>query len=120
MTPHNTDVMTTSHSAHPHPQVAHCTTMGEVRQHIDALDDKIVALLSERGGYVAQAARIKLRADQIVDLDRIERIVLRVRQMSLEQGAPEAVAEATYRAMIDAFIAFERGEFERLKAGGTP
>jgi isochorismate pyruvate lyase len=120
MTSHTTDTMTAVHSAHRHPQVAQCTTMTEVREHIDALDEKIIALLSERGGYVAQAARIKLRPDQIVDRDRIERIVLRVRQMSREQGAPEAVAEATYRAMIDAFIAFERGEFERLKAGGAP
>jgi hypothetical protein len=30
---------------------------------------------------------------------------------------PEAVVEATYRAMIDAFIAFEGREFARLHEG---
>ena len=97
--------------------VQHCDTMAEVRRHIDALDDRIVALLAERSGYVAQAARIKQRADQVYDQARIDFIVDRVKAMARAQGAPEAVMEATYRAMIAAFIEFERGEFTRLKEG---
>lgn len=97
------------------PTVRHCETMADVRRHIDALDDRIVALLAERGAYVAQAARIKQRADQILDTARIEFIVDRVRAQAREAGASEAVMETTYRAMIDAFIEFERGEFKRLK-----
>jgi isochorismate pyruvate lyase len=95
--------------------VQHCNTMSDVRQHIDALDDRIVALLAERSGYVAQAARIKLSANQIFDGPRIEFIIERVRAQAREAGAPEAVMEATYRAMIAAFIDFERGEFSRLR-----
>jgi len=97
--------------------VQHCDTMAEVRRHIDALDDRIVALLAERSGYVAQAARIKQRADQVYDQARIDFIVDRVKAMARAQGAPEVVMEATYRAMIAAFIEFERGEFTRLKEG---
>ena len=92
-----------------------CHTMADVRQHIDALDDRIVALLAERSGYVAQAARIKQNADQIYDGPRIEFIIARVRAQATSAGAPEAVMEATYRAMIAAFIDFERGEFSRLR-----
>ena len=97
------------------PTIQPCETMADVRRHIDALDDRIVALLAERGGYVAQAARIKQRADQILDTARIEFIIDRVRAQARNVGASEAVMEATYRAMIDAFIEFERGEFTRLK-----
>ena len=97
--------------------VEHCDTMADVRRHIDALDDRIVALLAERSGYVAQAARIKQRADQVYDQARIDFIIERVRAQAREAGAPEAVMEATYRAMIGAFIEFERGEFTRLKEG---
>jgi isochorismate pyruvate lyase len=104
---------------HSPSKVQHCTTMGEVRSHIDALDAQIVTLLAERSGYVAQAARIKPSADLIFDHDRIEFIVARVREMALQQGAPEAVAEATYRAMITAFITYEHGEFARLKTGSA-
>ena len=97
------------------PLVHHCNTMADVRRHIDALDLRIVALMAERSGYVAQAARIKQDASQVHDQARIDFIVERVRAMAKEQGAPEAVIEAAYRAMIDAFIEFERSEFKRLR-----
>ncbi len=97
----------------------YCGSMADVRRHIDALDTRIVALLAERGGYVAQAARIKPNADQIVDTCRIEFIIDRVKAQARNAGAPEAVMETTYRAMIAAFIEFERGEFTRLKQGAA-
>ena len=96
------------------PLVHYCETMAEVRQHIDALDERIVSLLAERSGYVAQAARIKQSADQVHDQARIDFIVDRVKTLAREQGAAEAVIEATYRAMIAAFIEFEHGEFAQL------
>ncbi len=96
----------------------HCETMQEVRTHIDALDARIVALLAERSTYVAQAARIKNNPDMIVDVQRIEYIVQRVRTMATEWDAPPEVAEATYRAMIGAFIDFERAEWNRLRSEG--
>ena len=95
--------------------VEHCHTMGDVRRNIDALDARIVALMAERSGYVAQAARIKQNANQVHDQARIDFIVERVKAMATEQGAPEAVIEAAYRALIDASIEFERGEFQRLR-----
>ena len=96
-------------------QVEQCRTMADVRRNIDALDVRIVALMAERSGYVAQAARIKQNAGQVHDQARIDFIVDRVTAMAREQGAPEVVIEAAYRAMIDAFIAFEQGEFIRLR-----
>ena len=99
-------------------QVEHCHSMTDVRRHIDALDERIVALIAERSGYVAQAARIKQDASQVHDQARIDFIVERVKAMATEQGAPEAVIEAAYRAMIDASIEFERGEFKRLHPKG--
>ena len=97
------------------PKVEHCETMADVRRHIDALDQRIVALLAERSGYVAQAGRIKQNAEQIFDGPRIEFIIDRVRAQAAAAGAPEAVIEVTYRAMIGAFIEFERVEFKRLR-----
>ncbi len=99
--------------------VEHCETMADVRRNIDALDQRIVALMAERSGYVAQAARIKQNANQVHDQARIDFIVERVKAMAHAQGAPEAVVEAAYRAMIDAFIEFEHGEFQRLRAQPT-
>jgi len=115
----------TNHTPHPLnlPEgmtVAHCETMADVRAHIDALDAQIVPLIAQRSGYVAQAARIKQSASQVVDQARIEFIVSRVAAQAEAMGAPPQVLAATYRAMIAAFIEFERGEFARLRAAVDP
>ena len=100
--------------------VQHCETMVQVRSCIDAIDAQVVALLAARSGYIAQAARIKQRADQIVDLERVEYIVHRMRDAMTARAAPPDIAEATYRALIAASIEFEKQEFARLRAGGQP
>ena len=97
----------------------HCRTMDDVRRHIDALDERITALMAERTGYMTEAARIKQDAAQVHDQARIDFIVERVKALAREQGAPEAVIEAAYRAMIDASIEFEHGEFRRLRTSPT-
>ena len=99
--------------------VENCESMADVRRHIDALDTRIVALMAEPSGYMTQAARIKQNADQVHDQARIDFIVERVTAMAQAQGAPEAVIEAAYRAMIDASIEFEHGEFKRLRQQGS-
>ena len=96
-------------------KVEHCRTMADVRRNIDSLDARIVALMAERSGYMTEAARIKQDANQVHDQERIDFIVDRVTAMAHEQGAPGAVIAAAYRAMIDASIEFEHGEFARLR-----
>ena len=96
-------------------KVEHCHTMEDVRRNIDALDERIVALMAERSGYMTQAARIKQDASQVHDQARIDFIVERVQAIAREQGAPDAVIAAAYRAMIAASIDFEHDEFARLR-----
>ena len=96
--------------------VQHCTTMQDVRRHIDALDDILVPLLVQRTGYMTQAARIKQDAAQVRDEERIEAIVARVRARAAQEGGQPDVIEAIYRSMMEAYIAFEHREFARLRA----
>ena len=97
----------------------HCTTMDDVRRHIDALDDILVPLLVTRGGYMTQAARIKQDENQVRDEERIEAIIERVRTRAAQEGGQPEVIEAIYRSMMEAYIAFEHGEFARLR-GSAP
>ncbi|MDH4451386.1 MAG: chorismate mutase [Rhodoferax sp.] len=99
-------------------QAQHCETMADVRRHIDALDERITALLVERTGYMTEAARIKQDARKVHDQERIDFIVARVRRMAEQQGGQADVLEAAYRALMDASIAFEHREFARLRGGG--
>ncbi len=92
-----------------------CDDMQAVRRHIDAIDSVLVPLLAQRQGYVAQAARLKQDLADVVDEERIEFIIARVRKMAAEQGLSPDVAERTWRAMIAGYIDFEHQEFKRLR-----
>ena len=92
-----------------------CASMTEVRKHVDDLDDILVPLLVERGGYMTQAATIKPKAEHVRDEARIEAIVRRVRARAEAEGGEPDVIEAIYRSMMEAYIAYEHREFARLK-----
>ncbi len=95
-----------------------CASMAEVRARVDALDDVLVPLLVERGGYMTQAAINKPQRSQVRDEARIEAIVARVRARAQAEGGQPDLIEAIYRAMMEAYIAYEHREFERLAAAG--
>jgi isochorismate pyruvate lyase len=86
-----------------------CHTLGEVRSNIDRIDRRIVELLAERGQYVREAARFKKDPASVEAPARAEAVVQRARRLAVADGLPPAVAEATYRAMMRAFLEYERG-----------
>lgn len=85
-----------------------CTTLDEVRHEINRCDAAIVALLAERGAYVNQAARFKTTTADVEAPKRVEQVIARVRELAVSEGANPDVIEATYRAMIGAFITDEK------------
>jgi len=89
-----------------------CQSLADVRENIDRLDRLIVPLLSERAGYVAQAAGFKVTRDKVVDQPRIEAIVAKVRGLAEAEGCDPLLIERIYRAMIEAYIAFESGVWD--------
>ncbi len=83
-----------------------------VREGIDAIDQEIVRLLAARSVLVRAAAAFK--PDSAVDggmavraPERVEQVVARVRALAADAGLEPDVAEATWRAMIERFIAVE-------------
>ncbi|KTW11962.1 chorismate mutase [Sphingomonas sanguinis] len=89
------------------PATPCCRTLDEVRTNIDRIDDQILRLMAERSRYVAQAGRFKTSAATVRDDARIRQILTRVREKAAKQGVSPDVAEATFRAMVEAFAAQE-------------
>ncbi len=83
-----------------------CGSLDQVRREIDRLDDSLLDLLAERSCYVRQAVQLKNR-DQIIDQERIEAILTRIRERAAALDLQPDIAEAVWRRMIDAFIAYE-------------
>jgi isochorismate pyruvate lyase len=89
------------------------TTIEEVRGQIDELDRQIVELIARRQAWVVEAGRLKTDTAAVRAPDRVEKVIAKVRALSVDAGASPDVVEATYRAMIDAFIALELTVHER-------
>jgi isochorismate pyruvate lyase len=92
-----------------------CTEMHELRVCIDELDEQITDFIALRTRYMAQAARIKTDMNKVVDMNRVEFIVDKVRNRMLEQNGPATVIESMYRALIYSCIEYEHKEFLRLR-----
>jgi isochorismate pyruvate lyase len=92
--------------------------LAEVRANIDRLDDAIVALIAERAMYVKDAARFKRDAYQVAAPARQAEVFARSRALAERHdrgfdGLGEVV-EATYKAMVAAFIANEQHYFDNM------
>ncbi len=95
-----------------------CKTLGEVRSNIDRLDREIVRLIAERSHYVHEAARFKANPAQVEAPERAEAVVRKAMATAEQEGLSPKVAEATYRAMIRAFIDYEQDIFSAAAAAG--
>jgi isochorismate pyruvate lyase len=89
-------------------RIAQCASLAEVRHNIDLLDRQLVTLIAERGGFVRQAAGFKKSASEVPAPQRVAEVLSRVNALAVELGAEPAVVDATWRAMITAFIEAER------------
>ena len=88
-----------------------CTSLEEVRNKIDELDDKLVELISERSHYIKQAASFKNSVDEIKADDRIEFIKQKVRHKAIQlEVSPNMISEL-FTIMINEMVETEIAEF---------
>jgi len=92
-----------------------CETMAEVRAGVDALDRALVAMLAERQAYMGAAARIKPDRDAVHDQARIDDVLRKVGASAAEAGLDLSIAAPVWRMLIDRCIAWEFGEYDRLR-----
>lgn len=90
-----------------------CASLDEVRTQIDRIDQEIVGLLAERGGYVRQAARFKRTTAEVAAPARVAQVIAKVRALAGEQGADPDLVERVYRTLIAGFSEQERTEVQR-------
>ncbi|MEA3372230.1 MAG: chorismate mutase [Campylobacterota bacterium] len=88
-----------------------CNTLEELRTEIDAIDDKIVAMIGERNEYIKQASKFKKSVDEIKSSERIDTVVDRVRHKAVMMGmSPNMMAEV-YTILINEMVETEIAEF---------
>lgn len=92
-----------------------CRTMQDVRAGVDTTDAALVALLVRRFGYMRAAARIKPARDEVRDELRKVEVIAAARAAALDAGIPDDVIADLWDRLVEASIAYEMAEWERLK-----
>lgn len=92
-----------------------CQTMADVRTGVDALDERIVALLATRTRFMDAAARIKQHRDQVRDEPRKAAVIAHARTVATREGMPPAIAEQVYETLVEASIAHELARFDATR-----
>lgn len=92
-----------------------CASLGELREAIDTLDARLVALLAVRQAYIERAARLKTAREQIRDDGRVEDVVAKVIAEGKRTGLSAGIAEQVWRTLIEASIAHEFDVFDKRR-----
>ena len=95
---------------------AQCTTMAEVRQGVDRLDEQIVALLAERFRYMEAAARIKPTRDRVRDEARKAQVIANAVATATREGLDPGTIAGLYDVLVETSIAYELEHFDRRRS----
>ena len=95
---------------------AECNTMAEVRVGVDDVDRQIVRLLKRRFGYMDAAARIKPDRSAVRDEWRKADVLSKVDASASDLNVDRALMARLYEDLVETSIAYELGEFDRLRA----
>ena len=94
-----------------------CTSMDEVRDEIDRIDEALVELVAERFTYVDRAWQLKSSPEEAVVPWRIQQVIDRVRGHAENNNLPPELVEALWRQMIGWFIQYEEEQLEEARDG---
>jgi len=82
-----------------------CTSIEEIREAIDMIDEKVITLLGERYQYVKEVVRFKEPTEEsIIAKGRFNAVIFSRRRMAEEQGLDPDLIEKIYRELLTHFI----------------
>ncbi|MBB3032990.1 chorismate mutase [Alteriqipengyuania lutimaris] len=96
-----------------------CETMAEVRAGVDALDRELMQLIAVRFGYMRAAARIKPDRGHVRDEARKAQVIENVREDARRENLPEEAIGDIWEALVEASIAYEMIEWDRIRGGAS-
>lgn len=87
--------------------------MDELRKELDLLDNELIKLVSKRFKFIEQAAIIKDDISKIRDNERIEAIIVRLRNLAEIHDISPDIVEKLWRYIIELSIELETEIFNK-------
>ena len=86
--------------------------MVDVRRGVDDVDERLIALLERRFGYMRAAARIKDAREDVRDEDRKREVIANARSRAEAAGLPADAIAGLWEALVEASIAYEFDQWD--------
>ena len=88
-------------------------TINKVRRKLDSLDNRLLNIIKIRTKLVNQILKKKSNKNQIVDKNRIKRILSNIKRKSLKKKIDVKLTKMIWSNMIKAYIDFEYRKFKK-------
>ena len=84
-----------------------------LRVKLDKLDNQLLKLIKKRSNLVNEVLKIKSKKSEIVDKQRINRILTKIKQKSVQLKIDPKITNRIWKNMIWSFIDYEKRNFRK-------
>ncbi len=85
----------------------------KLRKKLDKLDDVLIKIIKKRTKLVNNVLALKDKKNQIVDKERINKILKNIKKKSIKNNIDSKITKRIWINMIYAFIDFEKRNFKK-------
>ncbi len=89
--------------------------LNKIRKELDKLDDSLIKIIKKRTYLVKRVLALKEKKNQIVDQKRINLILRNIKKKSIKNKIDPIITNKIWKNMINAYIDFERRNFNKKK-----
>ena len=84
-----------------------------IRIKLDKLDNELLKLIKKRSNLVNKVLKIKLHKKEIIDQKRINYILKKIKNKSIQSNIDAKITNRIWKNMIWAFIDYEKRNFKK-------
>tara|TARA_Y100000590_G_scaffold130298_1_gene148841 strand:+ start:17 stop:307 length:291 start_codon:yes stop_codon:yes gene_type:complete len=87
--------------------------LNNIRNELDKLDNSLIKIIKKRTYLVKKVLKLKETKNQIVDKNRINKILSNIKKKSIKNNIDPKVTKRIWYNMIRAYIDFEKRNFKK-------
>ena len=87
--------------------------LNNVRNKLDKLDYKLLDIIKKRTSLVKQVIKLKKHKKQIIDRNRIKKVLRNIKKISIEKKIDPKITQKIWSSMIKSYIDYERRNFNK-------
>ena len=85
----------------------------KIRKKIDKVDRKLLDVIKKRTNLVKEVIKTKKFKNEIVDRDRIKKILINIRKLSKKKNIDIKITRKIWISMINSYIDYEKRNFKK-------